>query len=118
LFEYVLPLRESARSFVKSEERIFCWNEDVMRGQMKFGLVSMIQMSWEKFLGMTDEELKLVFLHQKEIGPFWKWVMTMRPLKEEAIIKAETYSDFYGTDVWLNDWGGWLEERKEVKSDK
>lgn len=92
-FGTVLPLRKLARKFVISKSRVLCWQEEVMRGQIRTGLQMAIQVHFDKILNMPNKKFNKVFsgkAHQFK-KRFWIWARKYKPSKEVAFKKVAPY---------------------------
>lgn len=107
-FNTVLPLRKLSEGCVV--EDTVNWNEDVMRGQLRFGLVGNI---YGLTLG-TDTTLKgLCTLLPKKIPghvfynwkvPFFQWMRRRKPTTEQAMEASSVYAAIYGKRGWAESW--------------
>lgn len=117
LLTTVLPLRAASVSngWVKSDARVICWNEDVMRGQIRMGLHSRLAFSYElptppngfdKLAPPTVEELATLRGDKwwDMFVPFFQWVQNARPKKDSAFIAADWYSVVFGQQGWESQW--------------
>jgi hypothetical protein len=111
-FNVVVPLRKLSWTVVDGE--VECWNENVMRGQLRNGLFSRVEMvyneEWAKQLGGTCEDAleRLCNSDDKWINwseEFFRWIRDDRPDKEEAIEQISEFIAFYETHPnWLEAW--------------
>jgi len=110
LKEYVLPLRELTEPFVKSEKRILCWQEDVMRGQTRVSLSSIVQMNYDVMLKLSDKKFKDWFEDgwHNHLKAFWNWVRTEKPTQDKALAEVPLYTDTFGMKSWRKRWSKWL----------
>jgi hypothetical protein len=110
LKEYVLPLRELTEPFVKSEKRIICWQEDVMRGQTRQGLQGAVMMNFDKMLELSEEKFRELFDDNwhKHLIAFWNWVRKVKPTQDDALAVVPEYTDTYGMKSWRKRWSKWL----------
>lgn len=91
--ETVLPLRKLARKFVKSKNRVLCWQEEVMRGQIRTGLQMAIQINFDEILNMPQEKFNKVFsgkTHRFKKN-FWAWARRCKPSQDIAFKKVIPY---------------------------
>lgn len=109
LFSTVLPLLDLAKQSNKIKRRPFCWNEDVMRGQLLVSLSSRLHL-YKLPAGSPFEEVcgSLEVLSGPPTGdrwidwqrPFWRWVKAYQHLSaEQQELKAAEYALTYG-DPW------------------
>lgn len=116
--EVVMPLRSASRGKV---QHVRCWNEDVMRGQLLYGLHS--RLLWmdgklAEFFGPRTSDptsnLYIPTLDQLADGlgrdnqpehsvwvqwsrPYWRWYRRTRPDFQTALYMASDYAMYYGT---------------------
>jgi len=112
LVDYVIPLRKLGRPFVVSDKRILCWNEDVMKGQLKLSLIGklMLPETSKQIRTMDDKQFMRVFgdaWHTHEL-PFWKWFRERTTPTDIALETANKYADTFGTDAWEKQWKGYV----------
>jgi hypothetical protein len=104
LSEYILPLRKLARPLVRSDQRIKCWNEDVMKGQMLMGLITSIQVRYKEYLNPSKQMVEIIDKWHKLEAPFWAWVMVNKPEPDIALSRAQEYVALLGSTEWLRRW--------------
>ena len=110
--EHVLPLRKLCKPFVPSSKHIICWQEDVMRGQIKFALQNRLwfppmfkeltEMPQQKFDKIFNNKFLLI---QK---PFWNWIRTLKISPPVALEAVNKYVDSYGESEFEEIWKEWM----------
>ena len=107
-FETVLPLRKLSEGVVVEDP--VNWNENIMRGQLRFSLLSNI--AGLTMGSDTTIEALCTPLPKKVIGhvfynwrvPFFKWVRRRRLTPVQMAEGAGAYSAIYGRRGWAESW--------------
>ena len=110
LYDTVIPLRRLARRLVKSRDKILCWKEDVMRGQLKFGMMTKIQFpnTFKQIMEMPEEQFRNVFDGFNKVQyPFWNWAREERVNPDKALKEIEANVELYGEPEWDKKWKKW-----------
>ena len=110
LYDTVIPLRRLARRLVESRDRILCWREDVMRGQLKIGLMTKIQFpdALKEIREMPREQFRNTFGGFNKVQyPFWNWVREGKVSPVKALKEIESYAELYGDPEWDAKWEKW-----------
>jgi len=113
-FDVVLPLIKGSLGVVKRQP--ICWNEDVMRGQLRFSIES--QLAFKRLApndGPSIEELSTPMpagpyaKWHNWFVPFFEWVRLTNPSDNSLITGAAFYSRFYGSWGWPACWSDFTE---------
>lgn len=107
----VLPLRDLSRGVVAGSP--VCWNEDIMRGQLRNdllpaaflldpGVSSMVSSRCEP-LPETDGAA----LYVNWAVPFFRWVRDTRPNATVVFDAASVYANVYGLTGWQDTWAAY-----------
>lgn len=111
-FDTVVPLRELSKGLI-DDSNVYCWNENVMRGQLFFSLhgrCTTAQMS------PKNQTAKRALLNPTDkwtewSRPFFEWFFGGYQLHENQIQNAMLYySDIYGRIGWEEDWRNFISE--------
>ncbi len=116
LFEEVIPLRDLI--YRNNVARVVkCWNEDVMRGQLKFGLIgrwSMVYLAPTWAGAETPEDRKALLCDVDNEDPDVRWAAPFFAALEKAdawdvfeshnMVLAEMYAALYGLPGWEESW--------------
>ncbi len=107
--ETVVPLLELSKNIVK--HRPVCWNEDIMRGQLRMGLSSRLLLLQHPEMRPTNwrnpwEEYPEAGPYWQWAVPFWQWYKEAKPNQKEFDLTANLYSCIYGTWNWQDIWSG------------
>ena len=110
LYTHIRPLKTLSKGKV-AMNRILCWAEETMLGQMRMNLFTTVQtMEDEKFgiLSLSDEVFHHHYRFSRTTWAFKNWVRQVKPNKEKASEMAEHYCSTY-TDYeqWSYVWGAW-----------
>lgn len=115
LIEHVLPLRKLCRPFVSSSKRIICWQEDVMRGQVKFALRNrlMFPALLKEFFELPQQKFDEIFNNKylRIQKPFWNWVRAEKENPDIVRIAEQVideYVDLYGEPEFEKRWKQWI----------
>jgi hypothetical protein len=108
----VLPLRALSVGLV-DDQRLFCWNEDIMRAQVRNGLASLLMMTalrdgMPEAMAIDEKALRGVTgnPHHDTKVPFWR---DTRGLPHDArVLLAATYANVVGRPGWEARWKGHL----------
>lgn len=102
LFTHIRPLRELSKGVVF--DKVYCWQEDVMQGQMRYELLSTIEIAQQ-----AVEFAPIVTLSEKDFAdarqftrtrwPFWAWYRETKPTVEAARKMANIYADDYARNT-------------------
>jgi hypothetical protein len=115
LFSHVRPLRELSKGVVTG--KVTCWQEDVMTGQLRFELVTMLNIPQvNPAVKMSDTEFEQHFSRWNRTRlPFWRWYRKTKPSMKVAMAMANLYvKDYaYGTPAWRKVFGKF--EKGETK---
>ena len=120
LLDTVLPLRHAtvANGWVRSDVRVKCWNEDVMRGQILMGLYSRIHFAAAPSVVNRDDKTVAYEPTIEEMAeptdnkwwdmyvPFWRWYLAAAPSINLALQAAQVYSVVFGQRGWEVTWAG------------
>lgn len=117
----VVPLRRNSRCVVNRYDRVVCWNEDVMRGQLYMKLRSTVPllknptMMPEKLRFTVDDVLQTGGLYTDWWMPFFREWDRLKDLPDEDMENAMQqyvgmYERFDGWEAW---WIYWLEVEVE-----
>lgn len=103
-FDVVVPLVELSEGVTEKEP--ICWNEDVMRGQLYYSLLS--RYSGPKlWKGMLSHEELAQPTEDKWLrwsASFFRWLVEMRPDEEERNRGMMLYAMLYGRWGWKDRW--------------
>jgi hypothetical protein len=115
LFTHVRPLRKLSKGVVTG--RVTCWQEDVMTGQLRMELVTMLQIpDMNPAVKMSDAEFEQHFSRWNRTRmPFWRWYRKTKPSTKVAMAAADFYSHDYAfsTPAWRKVFGKF--EKGETK---
>ncbi len=113
-FKVVIPLRELSEARWVPPNRVICWNEDVMRGQLKLGLQSRLMFSQHTNPNVDTATLEELSEPKDGDGdiwwnwsvPFFRWVRSLDDFQRERFSHdgIVTYGDLYGTYKWTERW--------------
>lgn len=117
LLSTVVPLRQATvdNNWVAFGDRIKCWNEDVMRGQVHMGLFTRLQFALrddalrKHMKGLAQPTIEEMAEKQGNkwwdmYSPFWAWMRDNRPEEERAMRAAMVYSVVFGQPGWESRW--------------
>lgn len=115
-FNEVAPLRQRARVLGITDDRIKCWNEDCMRGQLFNALLTRIGAAELKkrdpaYEHVTPSLTELAFpganpnVFQRWMAPFFRALLAHRWTPQQATDEARAYADCYGNAAEL----AWLD---------
>lgn len=120
LGEFIRPLRKASVGVIdgytnEDEDRVLCWAEDTMLGQIKFHLSMDIQMWEEKGPLNRYRNASAKDWHTKNmrlaIGTQWaflNWMRETNPTKDEAMKALDRYvRDYSFIDKWNEEWAKW-----------
>jgi len=114
LFTHIRPLRSLSRGVVT--DKLTCWQEDVMTGQLTFELRTCLATLGQVpgYAGLSDGEFDRAYNSSRTRWAFWNWYRKTKPNAETAQAMAELYSKNYAcsTEAWLKVFGEF--ERKET----
>jgi len=98
IFEHILPLRKASTGIIPNEH-IYCWNEDVMYGQVITGLASTVQTQFYYMRKRKLAEIKHIYgLYGALKVPFWKEIIDRKLSKEAALnYLFHDYRDLLGS---------------------
>jgi len=106
LKEYVLPLRKLSERIVE-DDHIKCWNEDVMWGQIHWGLHSKCAFAIKEMKAMGEKQFK--YWDDDITGPFWRWVRDKDIKKNRAVASITRYVEQYQkTRAWKRTWEAYV----------
>jgi len=107
LFTHIRPLRELSKGVVK--DKLTCWQEDVMTGQLRFELVTSLATLGQMpgYVGLSEERFDAAYKHSRTRWPFWAWYRAERPGVKKAQKMAELYAKDYAfsTPAWQKTFG-------------
>jgi len=115
LIEHVLPLRKLCNPFVASSKHIIYWQEDVMRGQVKFALHNrlLVPSLLKEHLELPQQKFDEIFNNKylRIQKPFWNWVRAEKENPDIAKIAEKVideYVDLYGEPEFDKRWKEWM----------
>lgn len=118
LFTHVRSLRELSKGVVF--DKVTCWQEDVMQGQMRYELLSTIEIAQQAVefapvVTLTDRDFADAYSQMRTRWPFWAWYRQLKPTVEVARKAANVYADDYArsTKRWKRLFGRF--EKAEVR---
>lgn len=112
LYTHVRPLRTLSEGIIRND-RIVCWQEDVMLGQLRMQLETLIMTANEPKMGIltwTDEEFSHACKWSRTRVPFMRWYRKIKPDNAFARRTAEIYVNTYCCEKgWKMIWGKYEE---------
>ena len=82
----------------------------MMRGQLKFGLMTKIQFphTFKQLREMPEEQFLSIFNGFNKVQyPFWNWIRKEKVSPDRALKETETYAELYGEPEWDEKWKKW-----------
>lgn len=111
LYDTVLPLRRLSQPLVKSETRIICWKEEVMRSQVKWSLDNKVRIQYKEIMAMRQERFKDEFYGPGKMKfAFWNYMRINQVSQAGAAARVNEYVYNLGTEQWTRKWGKYREQ--------
>lgn len=101
-FKTVCPLRKLSWTHV-ADQRIFCWNEDVMRGQLFFSLIASLH-DMRPGSTVADRATQKNDMWWDWSVPFFKAIQQGKISPTVTQLAAHAYSLVYGLPSWQRCW--------------